>query len=354
MEALPVELHSKLYRLACKDDGTTGRALSRVSKRINAVSAPYRYQSVVVCGPTQIQKLVDRLRAVPRELRRVRYLFLYDQSTLRDLPAPQASTLTLREAARKQVEADKDPWVYPAVLASNVLEILSMSEETVEILFVVSVKDGTEGPPLFQGSFPALEHLTIRGPHPIPTTATFAPRLTTLHLTGDALPPHFGDSLAQNHPALSRLRLSRFNINRRINEALQIAGVMGITASTQPAATPLPPRLPLGVERLLLLEPCTQTEFRGFDHRIRLLPVYHRQQHTRTSEAQIALIDWGLCLRGEPMPWGAGEPAWDVGEPLVERAGLEPQRYSGVSIAEMPFYYFNRPVDMPIIVWMRP
>ncbi|KAJ7184909.1 hypothetical protein C8R46DRAFT_938886 [Mycena filopes] len=353
MEALPVELHSKIYRLACKDDGTTGRALSRVSTRINAVSAPYRYQSLVVCGPTQLQKLVDRLRAVPRELRRIRYLFVYDQSALRDRPAPRASVFL--QDARKEAKADEEElrtWVYPADLASNLVEILSMAQETVEILSVVSVKEGSEGPLLFQGSFPALEHLTIRGPHPIPTSPTFAPLLTTLHLTGDALPRRFADTLAQNHPALSRLRLSRFNINRRISEALQIAGVMGITASTQTTATPPPPRLPLGVERLLLLEPSTQTEFRNFDPRIRLLPLY--QEYGKTAYARVALREWGFCLRGEPMPWGAGEPAWDVVEPLVEQAALEPQRYSAISIMEMPFHYHTRPDDMPIIVMLFP
>ncbi|KAJ7184911.1 hypothetical protein C8R46DRAFT_883222, partial [Mycena filopes] len=78
MNDLPPELHFKIYAGACTDDGTTGSALSRVSRRIREFSAPYRYQSIAVCGPIQIHQLAESLSAVPPELRRIRFLFMYD------------------------------------------------------------------------------------------------------------------------------------------------------------------------------------------------------------------------------------------------------------------------------------
>ncbi|KAJ7729973.1 hypothetical protein B0H16DRAFT_1330190 [Mycena metata] len=71
MEDLPAELHFKIYKTACRDDGTTGSSLSGVSRRIREFSAAYRYQSIAVCGPVQIHRLVEQLRSVPPELRRI-------------------------------------------------------------------------------------------------------------------------------------------------------------------------------------------------------------------------------------------------------------------------------------------
>ncbi|KAJ7056135.1 hypothetical protein C8F01DRAFT_1156931 [Mycena amicta] len=311
MEALPVELHSKIYGIACKDDGTTSRALSQVSRRIYAVSAAYRYHSIVVCGPTQIQKLVDRLRAVPRELRRIRYLFIYDHSPIRARSPFQ--TLYAVEAAA--VRGALRNWIYPADLSANLVEILSMAQPTVEVLSIVSVK---QTPTQWSLNFPSLRHLTILGPYPVPrTNPAFAPQLITLHVTENALPLGFAATLAQNHPHLTRLRISRcIDVGGRILDMMQLARAMGIAASTKTPGNPPPPQLCAGVKRLLIFEPCTHVEFRNFDSRIRVLPTY--RDHGPMHDARLAQRDWRLCVLGEPMEWE------DAGKPFSRKRPCEP------------------------------
>ncbi|KAJ7029877.1 hypothetical protein C8F04DRAFT_1398165 [Mycena alexandri] len=365
MQALPPELHSKICRIACRDDGTTSRSLSQVSKRIRDVSAPYRYHSIAVSGPVQIHKLVDRLRSIPPEFRRIRFLFIYDYASLNSPPRfrrlvafqdPAAAVTATREdfdALRAEMEAlrsepdDIRNWIYPSDLRRDLAEILSMAQETVELLSVVSVKAGTDRS-LLQGSFPALEHLTIRGPHTVPISPTFAPRLSTLNVTEDALAPGFASTLAHNHPNLLRLRIFQcFDIARRIGDTMQLAYVMGITAPRISYTLP-PPQLRSGVERLLLLEPCTQTELRNFSSRLRLLPVH--ENLGKAEEARRALRDWRLSAFGMPTPWAAGDPAWDDNPFVASQGVVEPQYYSGISTMEVPFHYHTRPAVMPQII----
>lgn len=50
IERIPVEVWCHIFMMACVDDGSTGCSLSRVSKYIRAVSAPFRYYSVGIKG----------------------------------------------------------------------------------------------------------------------------------------------------------------------------------------------------------------------------------------------------------------------------------------------------------------
>lgn len=54
MDALPPELWSHIFALACQDDGTTGRALSAVSKFTRAASCGYRFASVAIRSDKQL------------------------------------------------------------------------------------------------------------------------------------------------------------------------------------------------------------------------------------------------------------------------------------------------------------
>ncbi|KAJ7756601.1 hypothetical protein B0H16DRAFT_1371310 [Mycena metata] len=354
MQALPPELHSKIYGIACRDDGATGRSLSRVSKRIRDVSAPYRYHSVAVSGPVQIHKLVVRLRSIPPELRRIRSLFIYDYASLdvpprfprlvtfRDPAAAATATREDYEALRAEMRAHRTEadeirnWIYPSDLKHHLVELLSMARETVELLSVVSVKAGTD-PTLLQGSFPALERLTIQGPYQVPISPTFAPRLSALNITENALAPGFASTLAHNHPNLLRLRILQcFDIARRIGDTMQLAYVMGI-AAPRPSYTDAPQQLRPGVERLLLLEPCTRTELRNFTSQLRLLPLH--VDLGKTEEARLALSDWRLST------FGGGVNPYGVPQGVVE-----PQYYSGISSMEEPLHYHTRPAVMPQII----
>jgi hypothetical protein len=64
MDHLPVEILEPIFRSACTDDGSTGCALSSVSRYVRAASAPVRYQSVALRGARQIcafLALLDRV-----------------------------------------------------------------------------------------------------------------------------------------------------------------------------------------------------------------------------------------------------------------------------------------------------
>ena len=73
--ACPAEIWGCICSLACVDDGSTGRSLSRVSKYINEASKPYKYQCLSVKSH-QLRPLTTVLRKLPPESRRVIHLFL--------------------------------------------------------------------------------------------------------------------------------------------------------------------------------------------------------------------------------------------------------------------------------------
>ncbi|KAJ7921156.1 hypothetical protein B0H13DRAFT_1866982 [Mycena leptocephala] len=167
MSDLPAKLHLKIYSIACRDDGTTGSSLSLVSKRIRQLSAQHRYQSIAVCGPVQIQRFIESLG--PSTLSKPTRSF------------PSFSPSLVQEVIQHiKVDSVENPWDTMAGdsvtnLASNIIEILSLAQGTVELLSLVSFNDEFDGSPLLHGSFPALTRLTVRGPHELPHDPALAP-----------------------------------------------------------------------------------------------------------------------------------------------------------------------------------
>lgn len=73
----PAEVYDHIFSLACLDDGTTGRSLSRVSKHIRHVSRGYRYQSVAVHSVDAAQTFASTLQQLAPTERRVRHLYVH-------------------------------------------------------------------------------------------------------------------------------------------------------------------------------------------------------------------------------------------------------------------------------------
>ena len=71
----PAEIWSRIFSLACVDGGYTGRSLSRVSKYIQQVSMPYKYQTLRV-PERQLRRLISTLNKMPADARCVRHLFV--------------------------------------------------------------------------------------------------------------------------------------------------------------------------------------------------------------------------------------------------------------------------------------
>lgn len=64
MHQLLPELLSRIYELACTDDGKTGRSLALVSKYINETSQPYKLQSVNLFGARKICAFAKTLEEI--------------------------------------------------------------------------------------------------------------------------------------------------------------------------------------------------------------------------------------------------------------------------------------------------
>ncbi|KAJ2917066.1 hypothetical protein MD484_g3334, partial [Candolleomyces efflorescens] len=77
MERVPVELWLHVFSIACSDDGRTGRSLSMVSRRVNELSKPFKYQSIAVDKLSNIAALTEILQNLPIEFRAVHKLFIH-------------------------------------------------------------------------------------------------------------------------------------------------------------------------------------------------------------------------------------------------------------------------------------
>ncbi|EIN10336.1 hypothetical protein PUNSTDRAFT_132430 [Punctularia strigosozonata HHB-11173 SS5] len=75
LESLSLELLQEIFKLACLDDGTTGRSLSQVSHWIRTASERYRYQSLVLREREQIAPFLEIFKsAAPAKKPVVRHL----------------------------------------------------------------------------------------------------------------------------------------------------------------------------------------------------------------------------------------------------------------------------------------
>ncbi|KAJ7290702.1 hypothetical protein C8J57DRAFT_1611893, partial [Mycena rebaudengoi] len=181
MDNVPPEIHMKIYRYACTDDGSTGSSLSSVSKRVREISAEYRYQSIAVCGPAALTGILQALRDVPERLRRIQYLFIYDYSSL----SPRRPEIEMSMFQMRWLRVF-DENMLKEMVGKNIVELLSLAQPTVEVLSLVSFAAHVEKGsviPLLQGTFPHLYDLTVRGPHELPLNPSFAPVLRRLHLS---------------------------------------------------------------------------------------------------------------------------------------------------------------------------
>ncbi|KAJ6463366.1 hypothetical protein C8R45DRAFT_911496 [Mycena sanguinolenta] len=76
MESIPPEIWTEVFSFCCTDDGSTGRALSMVSRAVHVGSKPLKYQSVCVVGLAHLLKLLATLSELPPDERKVKYLFI--------------------------------------------------------------------------------------------------------------------------------------------------------------------------------------------------------------------------------------------------------------------------------------
>ncbi|KAJ6565809.1 hypothetical protein DFH09DRAFT_1363610 [Mycena vulgaris] len=308
MQELPPEIQLKIYSLACRDDGTTGASLSAVSNFVRQISAEYRYQSIAVSGSIQIQRLVDTLRSLPAQLRRIRFLFIHgypvlleqrDRVTRRLLPRAGLATRTSPGDARPDAGFE---WRHRMAqdLGVNMMQLVLFATPTVEILSVLCF-DRLDLHASLQGHFPALVDLSLRGVVGLLSGLVFAPALRRLDIHAAAVPLDFASIVARDHPLLTCVRISDF---RNIDSDDTLVDILVFFTQCHRDATefPSPRRLLAGADdsgsaTLIILEPYVAVLLALSNLRLRsdvfqLAPA--QPPAGRTTEAKRVLEEWTM------------------------------------------------------------
>ncbi|KAI0773125.1 hypothetical protein BD413DRAFT_433106, partial [Trametes elegans] len=178
MDALPFELHAQIFEFACTDDGSTAHALSLVSRYVRDVSAPYRFQSLVIMGSKQMEKLASRFDVTPPHLRRVRHVFLSDRTCV------QREDCKLRPRGEEEL----DRYEAERALALRVLALITLTVETLAVEVSCIPNSTALLGALFSMTMPRLTDLSVYGFYPFPHTPRTMPRLERLHLSGHPNP----------------------------------------------------------------------------------------------------------------------------------------------------------------------
>jgi hypothetical protein len=312
---LPAELHYMIYASACMDGGETGRALSATSKSVRTLSTAYRYQSVAIAGWHQLSRFLEQLRGLPPDLRRVRHLFLCDHPYSRPVQRENMSGMVdvLRgisqsrrddESTNHDFNFDLGDFSFLSLLEGvgntkreTLNDILKVVSSTLVTFTLVYFSEGSHGSttypstvnsftvdsphiPLLNHSFPCLTELTVRGPHELPSSPTFAPKLQRLHITEESLTPDFIHTVVSNHPLLTHVRLSRFlQIMSNFSMIIDFMVAMALLPKTEDYEVP---QMARGIRRWFIVEPGVIIGYRSV-RRGRLgetekrLPQGHRQ-----------------------------------------------------------------------------
>lgn len=148
MDILPPEIWSEIFSHSCTDDGRTGCSLSLVSHFFSECSKPYKLQSVVVLGLTQLFAFADLLERTPSPLRRVKHILL--------------SSKSLREAADQHLFLADKPETQKMVhsVGERILRAITPSVRVLHAFFMI---DPSSTCVLLPVSLPVLEELVIHG-----------------------------------------------------------------------------------------------------------------------------------------------------------------------------------------------
>ncbi|KDQ62680.1 hypothetical protein JAAARDRAFT_189972 [Jaapia argillacea MUCL 33604] len=164
MDRCPTEIIEQILRLACSDDGTTGRSLSLVSHYISQLSYPFHWHSLSLSGLAQTSSFASILQTQPpsQPPRPILHLFLSD------LPASEAHDrwnraqegITIEDLYQKE-ESERKSWL---VAQSAVLAYAAPTLQTFAFLSFDPRNSALRVAELLKSSFPLLTELTIRVP----------------------------------------------------------------------------------------------------------------------------------------------------------------------------------------------
>ena len=191
---MPPEILAHIFSFACTDDGSTYRALSLVSHTCRALVTPYRFQSLVLSSPEQIQRVAIELKkwkstGSSGHMSAVRYLFVSDSRPQGPLPEQDIESAS-RRSTPQSFDLGKTDLAY----------ILSIAASTLSSLVIDASHSVFSSTSLFAHLFslrlPQLLDLEIVGFYPYPHAHAHAaetdippmPNLTRLSLAGNRNP----------------------------------------------------------------------------------------------------------------------------------------------------------------------
>ncbi|KAI0367621.1 hypothetical protein BV20DRAFT_1054726 [Pilatotrama ljubarskyi] len=252
MDRCPAEVLDLIFAKACSDDGSTGRSLALVSKRIRDLSSRHALQSVALYGSHQISAFATLLEGRTDEDRRVRHLYLTDRRKVstEHAPAEDKETCMARRLS-DQFHADGPSTKYPAEPILRVLRIVAPHLRMLAFLLFGNFNENPLTMP-----FPALEELTIHtwfwwtGPSRTPTL----PSLCRLHIILDNLLPRTAvQTITSLAPHLTHLRLSCLSASPRACSFL-LPGLKRMVTELEgaEASDSTQPCLPSSVQRVIV------------------------------------------------------------------------------------------------------
>jgi hypothetical protein len=204
--SLPPEIWDKIVKCACMDGGSTGCALSLVSRYIRDVSHSSRLQSIALDGVRALQSAALELDRRAPKARAVRFLYLSN-----------TNATTVKRNARERSDEETQSWH-----AALCVKIVALISPTVEVLTITFAYDWSKCDwlhnlhPHPKVHFPQLRSLTgcITSFFDIDGAAPSMPVLEHLHLFADLLRQDLApeECLCLIHfrqaPCLTHLRLS--------------------------------------------------------------------------------------------------------------------------------------------------
>ena len=113
MDAVPTEIWQHIFALACTDSGYTGRSLSLVSTKFQGISAPFKYQSLVITHWSQILAFAHMFFWLPASQKRIKYLFVHHPYPLLDIDGkyPSIITGTSPTTSDDESQSNDDIWL---------------------------------------------------------------------------------------------------------------------------------------------------------------------------------------------------------------------------------------------------
>lgn len=301
---MPPEIWTEVFSLACTDDGSTGRALSTVSREVHIISKPVKYQSICVFGPKQLLKLLAVLSALPPSARKIRYLFVADGS--RDF-AELDDTI---EVPRRLYDPHPGPDPGRDVAEQAIFHwILHLASGSLVALHIHCTKIHRRSL-LLEIGLPVLSELTLQGPFKSAEPPTIGPpgralfpALRSMHIYHFAHhPPRFLDQIVDAAPLPAHLHVPQRSFSRY--KLIQVA--LRTLQPTDSESLSDGGRLPANLESLVIeVDPVTRS-WDNWASNIRGELRFRKLQEFSQRDGRIKLVDG----RDGWIPVGRAKEEW--------------------------------------------